>query len=96
MECSDVVNIALEISKTIGVMARLKHFLQTSVLLTQCLQFQRRALHLCYFSSNSDHAMPLFLRSNILPIDMLFYKSVGVLILYIDHDFVPLNLKNLG
>ena len=55
---------------------------------------QKRALRLIYFSNNSGHAIPLFLRSNILPIDMLYYKS-GVLMHDIDHDLAPQNLKNL-
>jgi len=34
-------------------------------------------------------------QSNILPIDMLYYKSVGVLTHDIDHDLAPQYLKNL-
>ena len=58
MECSDLVNIALEISKTIGVMARLRHFLQNSVLLTQCLQFPYPSISLlwpCGLRLNFNH-----------------------------------------
>ena len=65
--------------------------------LDKILLLQKRALCLIYFSNNSEHAIPLLLRSNILPIDMLYYKSVGVLMHDIDHDLVPhdQNLKNL-
>ena len=62
--------------------------------LDKILLLQKRALRLIYFSNNSGHAIPLFLRSNILPIDMLYYKS-GVLMHDIDHDLPPQNLKNL-
>ena len=60
--------------------------------LDKILPLQKRAL--IYFSNNSGHAIPLFLRSNIFPIDMLYYKS-GVLMHDIDHDLPPQNLKNL-
>jgi len=100
-----VANVALKISKTIGIITRLRHFLPTSVLLNtynslihpylsyslvvwgqasktnldkMILLLQKRALCLIYFSNNSEHAIPLFLRSNILLIDMLYYKSVVV------------------
>jgi len=63
--------------------------------LGKILLLQKRAPRLIYFSNNSEHAIPLFLRSNILPIDMLYYKSVGVLKHDIDHDLAPQNLKNL-
>mgnify|MGYP006896106236 FL=1 len=62
--------------------------------LDKILLLQKRALRLIYFSNNSGHAIPLFLRSNLLPIDMLYYKS-GVLMHDIDHDLPPQNLKNL-
>ena len=54
------------------------------------LILHKRALPLIYFSSNSEHAIPLLLPSNILRINMLHYKSVGVLMHnIIDHDLVP-------
>ena len=63
--------------------------------LDKILLLQKRGLRLIYFSNNSGHAIPLFRRSNILPIDMLYYKSVGVLMHDIDQDLAPQNLKNL-
>ena len=60
------------------------------------LKHHKRSLPLNYFSSDSQHAIPFLLRSNILPINMLHYKSVSVLMHnIIDHDLVPSNLKNL-
>jgi len=64
-------------------------------ILKKILLLRESVLRLIYFSNNSEHAISLFLRSNILPIDMLNYKSVGVLMHDIDHDLVPQNLKNL-
>ena len=113
--------MTLKISKTIGIITRLRHFLPTSVLLSICsflihpylsyglagkgqtskrnlvriLILQKRATRLIYFSDNFKHPFPPFLRTNILPIDMLCYKSVGALMHDINHDFVPINLKNL-
>ena len=107
-------------SKTIGIFARLTHFLPPSVLLNiynslihpylsyglvvwdqtsktnldKILLLQKRALRLIYFSNNSEHAIPLFLRSNIPPIDMLYYKSVALLMHDINHNLAPQNLKN--
>ena len=63
-----VAYVALKVSKTIGIITK-----------KQILLIQKRALCLIYFSNNSEHAIPLFLRSNILLIDILYYKSAGVL-----------------
>ena len=57
---------------------------------TSLILQKRRALPLIYFSSNSEHAIPLLLRSNILRINMPHYKSLDVLMHNtIDHDLVP-------
>ena len=113
--------MALKISKAIGIIARLRHFLPASVLLNiynslihpylsyglvvwdqtsktnldKILLLQKRTQRLIYFSNNSEHAIPLFLRSNIPPIDMLCYKSVALLMHDINNDLAPRNLKNL-
>ena len=57
--------------------------------LDKILLLQKRTQSLIYLSNNSEHAIPLFLRSNIPPIDMLYYKSVGVLMHDTDHDLAP-------
>ena len=44
--------------------------------LNTILILQKRALRLIYFSSKREHAIPLFIRANILPVDMLYYKGI--------------------
>ena len=90
--------IALKISKTIGIISRLRHFVPTSILLNiyrslihpyishgllawgqtskanlnKILILQKRALCLIYFTNKREHAIPLFISANILPVDMLY------------------------
>ena len=96
--------IALKISKTIGIISWLRHFIPTSILLDiyrslihpyiyygllvwgqttktnlkkRILILQKRALRLIFFINKREHAIPLFVCANILPVGMLYYKSVG-------------------
>lgn len=55
--------------------------------LRKILILQKRALRLMHFFPNEDHILPLFISSNILPINLLYFETA--------HDSVPLNLKNL-
>ena len=95
--------IALKISKTIGIISRLRHFVPTNTLLNiyrslispylqfgialwggqaanihmdKLLKLQKRALRLIYFSDYKTHAVPLFIHSNNLPVNMIFLKSI--------------------
>ena len=100
--------IALKISKTIGIISRLRHFIPTSILLDiyrsliqpyisyglsvwgqttktnlkRILILQKRALRLIFFANKREHAIPLFVRANIHPVDMLYYKSMCVCFFY--------------
>ena len=93
---------ATKISKTIGLIARLRHIVPTYTLLNiyqslivpyitygliswgnacktfldQILVLQKRALRLIYFAETNDHAIPLFVKAKILPIQFLYYESV--------------------
>ena len=113
--------IALKISKTIGIISRLRHFIPTSILLNiyrsliypyisyglsvwgqtsktnlnKILTLQKRALRLIYFVDNREHAIPLFLYANILPVDMLYYKSISILMYDIHRKTAPPNLLGL-
>ena len=103
--------IALKISKTIGIISRLRHFIPTSILLDiyrslihpyisyglsvwgQTTKTNlERVLNLQNFVNKREHAIPLFVRANILPVDMLYYKSMSILM----HDCktVKLLLRN--
>ena len=45
--------------------------------LRKILTLQKRALRLIFFSSKTPHAIPLFVASNILPINMLYFETVS-------------------
>ena len=113
--------VASKISRTIGIIARLRHFIPLSTLLTiyrslvapyltygiiawgqaaksnlrKILILQKRALRLMYFFPNRDHILPLFISSNILPINLLYFETALMFMHDVAHDSVPLNLKNL-
>ena len=48
-----------------------------------------------HFFPNRDHILPLFISSNILPINLLYFETVLIFMHDVAHDSVPLNLKNL-
>ena len=95
--------ISLKISKTIGILARLRHFVPTETLLmiyrslimpylsygicvwgpapksyiSKLLVLQKRALRLIYFAPRDTHAFPLFIKSKILPVNMIYFDTVA-------------------
>ena len=107
--------VASKISRTIGIMARLKHFISLSTLLNiylslvaqyltygiialgqaaklnlrKILILQKRALRLMYFFPNRDHIFPLFISSNILPINLLYFETALIFMHDVAHDSVP-------
>ena len=113
--------ITSKISKTVGIIARLRYYVPTSVLLTiyqslifpylsygiavwghaaqtyinQILVLQKRALRLIYFTSYRSHAIPLFVSSNAIPINMLYFKSVSILMHDVFNRQTPCNISNL-
>ena len=108
--------VASKISRTIGIIARLRHFIPLSTLLTiyrslvapyltygiiawgqaaksnlrKILILQKRALRLMHFFSNRDHILPLFISSNILPINLLYFETALIFMHDVAHDSVPL------
>ena len=107
--------VASKISRTIGIMARLRHFIPLSTLLTiylslvapyltygiiawgqaaklnlrKILILQKRALRLMYFFPNRDHILPLFISSNILSINLLYFETALIFMHDVAHDSVP-------
>ena len=64
--------------------------------LRKILVLQKRALRLIYFCKSRSHAIPLFLSSNILPIDMLYFETVSTLVRYdISNTSAPKNIQKL-
>ena len=114
-------HITSKISKTIGIIARLRYYVPTSVLLTiyrslifpylsygivvwghaaqtyinQILVLQKRALRLIYFASYRSHAIPLFVSSNTIPVNMLYFKSISILMHDVFNKLTPCNISNL-
>ena len=65
--------------------------------LNKILILQKRALRLLYFANWHDHAIPLFLEANVLPITFLYlyYESISALMHDINNDKAPVNMSNL-
>ena len=45
--------------------------------LKKILTLQKRALRLIFFASKRSHAIPLFVASNIVPVNMLYFETVS-------------------
>ena len=63
--------------------------------LRKILILQKRALRLIFFSSNRCHAIPLFVSSNILPVDMLYFETVSTVMHDISTNSAPRNICDL-
>jgi len=116
-------HIASKISTSIGVIARLRHFVPLSTLqdiyksLIQPyllygvalwgradkthrnkilrLHDQKRALRLIFFCDYKTHAIPLFISSSLLPMDLLYFKSVAILMHDVSNNTSPPQIRNL-
>ena len=113
--------VASKISKSIGIIAKLRHFVPRSttsdiyrslilpytsygiilwgqaarVYLNKIFKLQKRALRLMNFGKYRSHAIPFFISDQILPIDMLYFKSVSMLMHDVYNKMTPLNISNL-
>ena len=63
--------------------------------LSKTLKLQKPALWLRYFGQYVSHINPFFHSANILPINMLYFKSVSILMHDVSNNLVPLNTSNL-
>jgi hypothetical protein len=114
-------NIASNLSKRIGIIARLRHFVPVSTLISiykslmlpyltygivvwgraakcyidKILKLQKRALRLIYSAHYLSHAIPYFQSANVLPINLLYYKSVSILMHDVSRTVVPPNISAL-
>ena len=57
--------------------------------LNKILILQKRALRLMYFSDRRAHAIPLFVRSSVLPLNMLYFKYSAILMHDITNNRAP-------
>ena len=111
-------NVALKISRTVGVVARLRHFVPRTTLLNiyqslilpyltyglaawgqaakthlqKILVLQKRVLRLMYFSEPRAHAVPLFISSKILPLQMLYAEKVSSIMFDLSCMNAPSNI----
>lgn len=63
--------------------------------LNKIVILQKRVLRLMYFSDYTSHSAPLFSRSGILPIKMLYFKLVASLLHDIKNRCAPPNISEL-
>ena len=59
------------------------------------LLLQNNVLQLLYFANRNDHAIPLFIDANILPISFLYFKSVSYVMHDIHTNTAPSKIVNL-
>jgi hypothetical protein len=59
------------------------------------LRLQKRALRLIYFKRKSEHAIPLFISSKVLPLNMLYYSTVSKLMYDISNNTTPSTISGL-
>ena len=116
-----ILNIASKISTSIGIIARLRHFVPLNTLqyiyrsLIQPYllygitawgragkthrniipRLQKRALRLMFFCDYKTHAIPLFICSSLLPLDLLYFKSVAILMHDVSNNISPPQISNL-
>ena len=48
-----------------------------------------------YFADYKSHAIPFFISSRLLPLDMLYFKSVAMMMHDVSNNFTPPNIFNL-
>ena len=113
--------VALKISRIVGIIARLRHFVPTQTLLmiyrslilpyltygicvwghaskfllNKLLILQKRVLRLIYFTPKNEHAIPLFIKSTILPVTMIYFETIANLMHDISHGSAPSPLRAL-
>ena len=63
--------------------------------LKKILTLQKRALHLIFFASKRSHAIPLFVDSNILPVNMLYFETVSTIMHDVSTHSTPKNIREL-
>ena len=116
-----ILHIASKISTSIGIIARLRHFVPLNTLQhiyrsliqpyllygitawgradkihrSKILCLQKRALRLMFFGDYKAHAVPFFISSSLLPLDLLYFKSVAVLMYDVSNNTSPPQISNL-
>ena len=63
--------------------------------LHKILILRKRALRLMYFSDRRAQAIPLFIRSGVLPLNMLYFKYSAILMHDISYNRAPSKISEL-
>ena len=63
--------------------------------LNKILILQKKVLRMMYFTDIREHAIPLFIDADILPVSFMYYKTVANLMQDINNNNSPTNLLNL-
>ena len=113
--------IALKVSKTVGLLAKLGHFVPRITLIniykslilphvsygltawgmaSECyinkiLILQKRAVRFINFSHFKEHAVPLFIEADSLPVDFLHYEAFCCRMYDIQNGIAPKNILDL-
>ena len=59
------------------------------------LRLQKRALRLMFFGDYKSHAVPFFISSNRLPLDLLYFKSVAISMHDVFNNLSPPQITNI-
>ena len=57
------------------------------------LKLQKRALRFIYFSDFKQHAVPLFIQADVLPVKFSFFKITAKLIHDVRHKIAPTRIQ---
>ena len=63
--------------------------------INKILLLQKRALRIINFSDRRDHAIPLFIDANVLPLNVLYYQTISNRMHYVHKNMVPSGILNL-
>lgn len=59
------------------------------------LRLQKGAFHLMCFCDYKTHAIPLFISSSLLPLDLIYFKSVAILMHDVSNNISPPQISHL-
>ena len=62
---------------------------QKKILRNKIVRLQKRALRLIFFRDCKSHAIPFFISSSLLPLDLLHFKSVAMLMHDVSNNISP-------
>ena len=113
--------ISTKISRSIGLIAKLRHYVPQNTLITlywalihpylnygiaiwghtsktlfdKLLRLQKRTLRLIFFKDRKQSAIPLFVKTNIPPLNNMYISSISNLMHDVNNKVAPQNLSKL-